>query len=73
MTTEEINSRLAVLKPEPGDVLVVNIDAVLNHEQRNQVRASLFPTLTKLGCKVILLEKGMSLTLVKKTEVEDAA
>lgn len=73
MTAEEMNSRVTVLKPGPGDVLVVNIDAVLSHEQRNQVRASLFPALTKLGCKVILLEKGMSLTLVKKTEAEDAA
>jgi hypothetical protein len=55
-----------VLQPAANDLLVLKVDAFLSAKQRELLENNLLPTLKGLGCKVMVLEGGMDLMLVKQ-------
>lgn len=77
MNIEDLSVKLGVdvtanvLHPAPSDLLVLKIDAFLNTNQRETLKANLIPTLEAIGCKVMVLERGMDLMLVKQAIADE--
>lgn len=55
-----------ILHPEPGDLLVLKCGSFLSREQRERFEANVLPPFQALGCKVIILEGGTDVQLIKK-------
>jgi hypothetical protein len=65
--TIEVTGRMAAWSPSPDDVLVVSVDRYLSVGEADQIQrqmASFFP-----GHRVLVLDKGMALQIVKSSEV----
>ena len=72
MSTQDLTLELGmnvstnVMQPAPGDLLVIKVDQYLTVEQRDRFEAKLKPMFADLGCKMIVLEGGADVLLIKK-------
>ncbi len=79
MNIEDLSVKLGVsvnanfLQPAPNDLLVLKVDTFLSAKQRELVESNLVPVFKALGCRVVVLEGGMDVLLVKQaTDTTDA-
>lgn len=61
-----VNGNTNVMQPALGDLLVIKVDQYLTAEQRDRFEAKLKPMFADLGCKMIVLEGGADVLLIKK-------
>ncbi|KWV81436.1 hypothetical protein PFLL34_02478 [Pseudomonas fluorescens] len=61
-----VNVNTNVMQPAPGDLLLIKVDQYLTAEQRDRFEAKLKPMFAALGCKMIVLEGGADVLLIKK-------
>lgn len=79
MNIEDLSVKLGVdvtanfLQPAPNDLLVLKVDQFLKTEQRERIRETVVPMFTALGCKVVVLEGGMDVLLIKQAKESDDA
>jgi hypothetical protein len=72
MNTEEMSLKLGVnvsaniLRPEPGDLLVLKVDVLLSEKQRGLLKEKVLCHFEELGCKAVVLEGGMDVLMIKK-------
>lgn len=77
MNIEEVSLALGVnvsaniLEPASGDLLVIKVPQCLNSTQRKYLEAVLRPMIDSVGCKVLLLEAGADVVLVKKVTANE--
>ncbi|MDH0745744.1 hypothetical protein N5D61_05240 [Pseudomonas sp. GD03842] len=57
-----------VLQPAPGDLLILKVEHQLKPDQRTKLIDSVVPKLSALGCKVLVLEAGFAVQLIKQVE-----
>jgi hypothetical protein len=57
------SEQIQKLMPAPGDLLVLSLSTPLTREQREKMSASFSELVKTLGCKMVMLEPGMSLSL----------
>ncbi len=73
---EAIDVQVSKLQVERGDVIVLKVDQELSATQRAAIQFEFGPHFFRLaresGCKVIVLEKGMSLHAVKPEHLHSA-
>lgn len=62
-----MNVSTNVMQPAPGDLLVIKVDQYLTSSQRELFESKLKPLLSDLGCKMVVLEGGADVLLIKKT------
>ena len=62
-----VNVNTNVMQPAPGDLLLIKVDQYLTAEQRDRFEAKLKPMFAALGCKMIVLEGGADVLLIKKS------
>lgn len=56
------------LELKPWEHLVLTVDAPLSHDCHQRLRDSLEALLPQIGCKVIILERGMTLGVLSCPE-----
>lgn len=73
---DAIDVQVSKLQVERGDVIVLEIGQVLSATQRAAIQFELAPQLFRLareqGCKILVLDKGMSLHAVKPEHLHSA-
>lgn len=73
---DAIDVQLSNLQVDPGDVIVLKVDQELSATQRAAIQFELAPQLFRLakeqGCKILVLDKGMSLHAVKSENLHSA-
>jgi len=57
------SEQIQKLRPKPGDLLVINLHAPPTKDQHARMVEAFSPLAETLGCRLILLEPGMSLSL----------
>ncbi|WP_447651567.1 hypothetical protein [Pseudomonas abietaniphila] len=57
------SEQIRKLSPMPGDLMVMNVSNALTPIQRERITEALGPLAKKLGCQLMLLEPGMTLSL----------
>lgn len=62
-----MNVSTNVMQPAPGDLLVIKVDQYLTTSQRELFEAKLRPLFADLGCKMVVLEGGAEVLLIKKS------
>lgn len=62
-----MNVSTNVMQPAPGDLLVVKVDQFLTESQRELFEAKFKPLFADLGCKMVVLEGGADVLLIKKS------
>jgi hypothetical protein len=68
-----VNVTANFLQPSPCDLLVLKVDAFLSAKQRELVESNIVPTFKALGCKVVVLEGGMDVLLIKQAAADAGA
>ncbi|UST85782.1 hypothetical protein [Pseudomonas siliginis] len=62
-----MNVSTNVMQPAPGDLLVIKVDQYLSTEQRERFEANLKPVFAGLGCRMVVLEGGADVLLIRKS------
>ena len=70
---KDIEESVRILRPEPGDLLVLKVDHFLTDDQRERLRQTLAPKFEAIGCKFVVLEGGIDVQLIKQAAVHDLA
>lgn len=71
---EAIDVQVSKLQVELGDVIVLKVDKVLSATQRAAIQFELMPQFFRLtrelGCKILVVDKGMSLHAVQPEHLD---
>ena len=69
MSINDIEICIDKLQPQAGDVLVLKVKQMLTMEQREAMERFVASVFSEFSCKVIVLDAGVSLTLVTQPEL----
>ncbi len=68
-----LNVSANLLQPAVGDLLVLKVEQTLNSKQREAIEETVLPLIRGIGCKVLLLDSGAELVLIRQVAADETA
>jgi hypothetical protein len=60
---QNYSDQIKKLSPKQGDLMVLKVEQILSMSQRNKISEFLSPIAGELGCKFLIVDPGMDISL----------